>query len=464
MPKQASEKLNSVDVVKTSMSVISLRANKLLESVCIVQLHGKPLQLVNTDGFEHFERLTKDRFESLFYRLFGGISRAAVNDVFNYTARIAPDVSEYDYLFMLGSKMWDSRKLSFVEGVDPKNIVWRSPISPAEVSGRVDFLLAAAKGDVGVYEDMLQSMAPILMEKKPDGVFWWVGDGANGKSSLIDTLYRIFPGQLCSLTVKGINDGRDTPMLNGFLANVVKESSEGRVDDTQVYKSIGTHEEFSAYKFRNQEGVTIRGNMHHIFSANQTPVITDKGFSARSRTLIIPFKARFESDPTFNDRTFTPKVLGQLLAEILRVTKEIKHRQYRYKFSQITENGKTDYDSETNNAEDYTRSILADGIVAFDNFISVRSDYERWCAEQGYVPEGIGYMRRVIQEAGFDRRSTRNDYGINVKRYMLKTVSPSDLVELGLNRRGLYTAYGFTPPEEKPKRPKEGVYEGLEGW
>jgi len=440
-----------------NMSVITARAITVFNKYTIVKFHGRPLILTTTRGFEHYKLLSKDRFEELFYGIVGGVSRSATSDVFNYVINIAPDVSDYDHYYLLGDWIWDAKELRFVDDVDISMVVWRSPVLPVEPSEPVKFLLDAAKGDMGVYEDMLQSMAPILMDKKPYGVFWWVGDGANGKSSLMEALYRLFPYQLCSLTVRGLTDGRDTPMLNGYLANVVKESSEGRVEDTQIYKSIGTHEDFQVHKFHSQDAMTIRGNMHHIFSANQIPSFNDKGFSARRRTFIIPFNNRFEGDPTFEERTFTPEVLGQLLSEMLRVSVEIKERQYRYKFSKITENAKMEYDGEANNAEDYARSLLDDGIVAFDSFQSVKIDYENWCADQGFTPLGVNNMRRAIQSIGFERRSVKLG-GFVDKRYVVKTVEMKDMREIGISRRGFFTAPGFM----NTKKSEEVVVEAQE--
>lgn len=437
---------------QATLGVVVSRSLSIFAEHAVVRFYGKPLVLVESahpfkEGatFRHYVHLSKERFEGIAYRTLGGLTRAQLSDVFAYVISMAPDVSGYGHLFLLGDRVWDSRSLAFVDS-DPEAVVWRSPYAPTPADGPVGFLLDAAKGDRGVYEDMLQSMAAILMEKKPYGVFWWVGDGANGKSSLMEALYRLFPSQLCSLTVRTLTDGRDTPALNGHLANVVKESSEGKVEDTQIYKSIGTHEDFQIHKFHSQESMTIRGNMHHIFSANQVPTFNDKGFSARRRTFIIPFRARFSGDPTFEERTFTPEVLGNLLAELLRVAVEVASRDYCYKFSQITEGAKADYDGEANNAEDYARALLAEGIVAFDSFQAVRVDYENWCADQGYVPLGVTNMRRAVQGIGFERRSVKAGFLVD-KRYVVKSVDPKDMVELGFTRRGFYTAPGFRAPE-----------------
>lgn len=449
-------------------SVVVRNAEVVTSRERIIQFNGRAmvLQRLEVDGrsFEQYVPLHKDTFERIAYPLLGGVSRSRIADVFAYVINTAPDYSELSHLVLIGDWVWDTRALEWVSGADENSVVWRCPYQIVEKEGPVPFVMDLAGGDEGHYNDIIQSMAGLLSWQKPDGVIWWVGDGANGKSSLMEALYRLFPGQLASLTVKRLTDERDTPMLNGHLANIVKESSEGRIEDTQVYKSIGTHEDFRVHKFHSQESMVIRGNMHHIFSANQIPSFNDKGYSARRRTFIIPFEMKFKSDPEFNDRTFTPETLGHLLSEILRATVEIRERGYRYKFSKITEAAKIDYDAEANNSEEYARELLNDGIVGFDSFGPVRTHYEQWCSDNGYIPLEVSNMRRSLQQAGFERKTIRLESGLTDKRYLIKTVNPEDMIELPLSRRGFYTAKGYYPTKKKTDEELEKSQKLLEEW
>jgi phage/plasmid-associated DNA primase len=375
---------------------------------------------------------------------------------------------------LAATTVWDMATLSMSDGVLPPQCIWRSPYGkvPTEdakqagvrnENGRINFILDLAKGDEGVYDDIMQSLAPLVMSRKPDGVIWWVGDGANGKSTLMDAVYKIFPGQLSSITVKRLVDGRDTPSLNGTLANVVKESSEGRVDDTEVYKAIGTHENFRVHKFHSQDDIEVRGNVHHIFSANSIPTFNDKGYSARRRTFIIPFTARFESDPTFEERTFTPELFGALIMEMCHYARKLQAQGYKYKWSAPTLAAKLDYDTEANNAEEYARTLIEMGVVAFDSFSPVRVNYENWCADQGYVPLGIGNLRKACTTLGFERSSRRTNSNRVENIYKLASIGNAQLQQYSMAMPGMYTTYGFRPeeaPEDKdpaPAKPKQTI-------
>lgn len=433
----------------------------------VVRFRGRAM-ILDTRTFPHYKPLHKDKFEEIAYPILGGITRSKMSDIFAYLCNTARDVSEYEDYILFGSAafkenedgqlvqdnhspdgitgVWDmdELRLKTLAEIPADNTIWRSPYARVPTSEPLEFVMQLAGGDQGLYDDIMQSLAPIIMRRKPDGAIWWVGDGANGKSTLMDALYQIFPDQFSSITVKRLEDGRDTPSLNGTLANIVKESSEGRVDDTEIYKAIGTHENFRVHKFHSQDDIEVRGNLHHIFSANAVPVFNDKQHSARRRTFIIPFLQQFPSDPTFEQRTFTPEFFGKLISEMIKYAVRLRAQGYKYKWSGTTTETKLDYDKATNNAEEFMRELIVSGVVAFTSFIPLQQEYENWCAENGYVPFGRGKLANAAKMTGFQRLTFRADNaGANQKHYRLPTVQASDLVLYRLGKPGLFTVPGF---------------------
>lgn len=481
-------------------SIVAKNAGTVAKEVRMARFRGRPMVMVY-DPYPHFVPLHKEQFDRIGYPILGGVSRSRMGDVFAYLGNTAEDLSEYDRYVLFGvdlSEMeieadtdiehmvknkpiiWDMKELANIQHVPPSQAIWRSPYAKmtqaeggdvCDDKGRLKFVMQLAGGDEGLYDDIMQSLAPLVMERKPDGVIWWVGDGANGKSTLMDAVYKVFPGQLSSLTVKRLVDGRDTPSLNGTLGNIVKESSEGRVEDTEIYKALGTHEDFRVHKFHSQDDILIRGNLHHVFSANQIPTFNDKGYSARRRTFIIPFKERFDSDPSFEDRTFTPEFFGRLIQQMCVYAVRLREQGYRYKWSAVTLDAKLEYDAAASNAEEYARTVIEDGVVAFESFEPLKRDYENWCMEEGYVPLGITNLRRAMSSLGFERLSYRTEAEKTEKHYRLPQFKPGELQSFSMARPGLYTVPGFkqrteTPDvpdfnevksDEKPKPKKNGV-------
>jgi len=294
-----------------------------------------------------------------------------------------------------------------------------------------------AGGDGGVDDDIMQLVAPLIMDKKPAGVIWYLGGGANGKSTLVHLIYKVFGDYLTELTVKQLEDERDTPQLNGKLGNVCKESSEGFVEDTRTYKSIGTHEGFSVHKFHSQDMVQIEGNVHHIFSANNIPTFGDKSYGARRRTLVIPFNNRFKPDETFEDKTFTTQFIESFIGEMIKYALVLKERNYEYAFSATTKEMKEKYDTAANTAQTYAEELVSQEISGFRNFRVLDTDYENWCSEHGYKKSGIAILRRAMDEQGYERRSARGDDDRITKMYIRGKASTDQLIMVD-GRLGLY--------------------------
>lgn len=385
--------------------------------------------------------MTSDRFAEACYAVHGeGLSRSRVADLEHLFRTTAPDMSDKAPYIAFGRRVWDMKKLEWTDEISDEDCVYRVDCEPVDLkpeSPPLDFIMELACGDKGVYGDIMQTIAPIIMDKKPVGVIWYLGGGANGKSTLVHLLYKIFGPYLTEVTVKQLEDERDTPQLNGKLGNICKESSEGYVEDTRTYKSIGTHESFNVHKFHSQDMVQIEGNVHHIFSANNIPTFGDKSYGARRRTLVIPFNNRFKPDETFEERTFTKKFVAQFLSEIIKYAQILKEQKYEYQFSDTTTLMKEKYDTDANTAQTYADELVAQDLLGFLNFRLLETDYENWCAEHGYKRSSINVLRRAMDEKGFIRTSARDETNRHIKIYTASNAKFKDLVKVE-GRLGIY--------------------------
>lgn len=383
--------------------------------------------------------MTADRFAEAIYKTFGdGVNKSRVNDLEHLFRSTAPDMSDKAHYIAFGGGVWDMKKLDWTNEIAAEDCVYRVNYdSMPSKQERIPFIMDLACGDEGVYDDIMQSVAPIIMDKKPTGVIWYLGGGANGKSTLVHLIYKIFGNYLTEITVKQLEDERDTPQLNGKLGNVCKESSEGFVEDTRTYKSIGTHESFSVHKFHSQDMVEIEGNVHHIFSANNIPTFGDKSYGARRRTLVIPFANRFKPDESFEDKTFTPKFIEAFIAEIIKYAHKLKAQNYEYHFSDTTTLMKEKYDTDANTAQTYADELVEHDVLAYLNFRLLGIDYENWCSEHGYKPSSINVLRRAMDEKNFIRKSMKDETGRIIKMYVCQNKSYGELDKVA-GRTGLY--------------------------
>ena len=383
------------------------------------------------------QRVNEDEFAKLCYSYLGFPSIQEIKELSHAFRLTAEDITEEaKNKILLGDySVWEMDTLKIRPLKDDELVVYSTKYSPDDTHAELaqKFLLDLAKGDEDLVEDYLQALAPLFMSRRPTGVIWFVGDGANGKSSLIDAMYRIIGDFLTSVTTSALEDGRDALKLNGILGNLVRESSEVRVNDTERYKALGTHEPFDVHKFHSQDGYKIDSDFHTVFNANNIPTFADKTDGTRRRTIIVPFPNKFAVDEEFNDRTFTEEFLSGLLWLILEKANFLKSNHYRYAFSPATQSAKSEYDVEANSAEAYRLDLVANGVEAFVNYQNLFSDYQNWCSEHGLVPLGITNVKRVFKPfIGEKPRSVRLNDGRVAKWYFFDNskTDPSDLSQM----------------------------------
>lgn len=402
----------------------------------IVRFRGAILYADDTG----WQTLSSDEFARICYFTLGaGVRQTQIKDLQHYFFTNSEDLTKYaHYIAMADGRVWDMEQLEFTDKISNDDCVYTTAINPTEGKSHRKWLEEVTLGDKGLADDIIQAISPIFMAKKPFGVFWFLGNGANGKSTTLKALYAIFGSAapyshnrwFSQLTVKQIEDERDTPMVNGRLGNVCLESNDGHIKDTGGYKNLAEHSTFNVHRFNSQDGIMVDGNVHTIFNANNIPTFADKTQGVRRRTFTIPFKASFQQDNTFDERLFAePNFLSDLLGEILRTTVKIKRHGYSYRFSDLTLNAKRDYDEEVNTAETYFEELVHDDIWGFTNFTELTRDYQKWCDERSYTALGKKSIAHAAKIAGYERISFR-EHDRLITRYTCDNWDPELLVEI----------------------------------
>lgn len=432
-----------VSTTDQKMSLKARQAKAITNKYRIVRFRGAVLYRAD----EGWEPLSYDEFARICYKVHGAsIRQTQIKDLQHLFFTSSDDLTKYaHYIAMPDGRVWNMKKLKFTEDVSHEDCVYTTAVNPGEGNSHRKWLEEVTLGDSTLADDIIKAIAPVFMFKKPFGVFWFLGNGANGKSTTLKALYAMFGSEapythnrwFSQLTVRQIEDERDTPMINGKLGNVCLESNDGHVKDTGGYKSLAEHSTFNVHKFNSQDGVQVDGNVHIIFNANNIPTFADKTQGVRRRTFTIPFKASFDQDNTFDEKLFTKEdFLPDLLGEILRTTVDIKKNGYSYAFSEQTLKAKEDYDEEVNTAETYFEELLATEVWGFTNFTDLNKDYQRWCDERSYTTLGKKAIAHAAKIIGYERKSFKLDDKL-ITRYVCEGQSPRDLTELN-QRWGMF--------------------------
>lgn len=463
LTKQERDELTNVE---QKMSLKQRQAQAINEKYRIVRFRGAVLYRAD-DGWEP---LSFDEFARMCYKVHGaGIRQTQIKDLQHLFFTSSDDLTKYaHFIAMPDGRVWDMKELEFTDAVSHEDCIYTTAVSPGEGMSHRKWLEEVTLGDKALADDIIQALAPIFMHKKPFGVFWFLGNGANGKSTTLKALYAIFGSEapythnrwFSQLTVKQIEDERDTPTINGKLGNVCLESNDGHVKDTGGYKNLAEHSTFSVHKFNSQDGVQVDGNVHTIFNANNIPTFADKTQGVRRRTFTIPFKASFPQDNTFDERLFgTEGFLEDLLGEILRTTVILKKNGYSYKFSDQTLKAKEDYDEEVNTAETYFEELVATEIWGFTNFTDLTRDYQKWCDERSYTALGKKSVAHAAKIAGYERKSFRKD-GKLVTRYVWEDWDPEELIKL-TQRWGMFQKVGSEIELDESENSLDKTYDSL---
>lgn len=424
------------------------RIEQLVHDGGFTFVHFKGADMMSGPGTNGFVPFDSRRFGLLCHTMYGNtLSENMVKDFAKTVQTISPDWSDRAHLITFGQQTWDMKRLAFTDNTTRS--VYSSPCVPNKAGRKSawEFILQLTQGDEALGHDVLQGIAPLFMHRKPSGIIWFIGDGANGKSALISAIYRIMGGKhLSSMTLAAIELGTGTLALSGILGNIVREASEQRVTDSEKYKAIGTHEPFSERRLYTQEMPQVDTNFHTIFNTNTIPTFADKTLGARRRTLPIHFMAHFQDDPLFEDKTFTPEFLGGLLTLILEEAVAIKDRGYKYAWSDSTRLAKQSYDSEVNSTEAFVEYLRDRSIVGFTNYKELYFRYVNWAEQEGLSVLLLPTLKKTVsRETGALSKPTRVDGQVS-RRFYFADVFDSEQELVWVDN-----AYGLVKPFEQPE-------------
>lgn len=415
------------------MSIKQRQAKSIEMKYRIVRFRGAVLYR-SEDGWEP---LSSDEFARMCYLVHGaGMRQNQIKDLQHLFFTSADDLTKYaHYIAMPDGRVWDMEKLKFTNRVAPEDCVYSTAVNPGDGNSHRKWLEEVTLGDKGLADDIIKALAPIFMKKKPFGVFWFLGNGANGKSTTLKALYAIFGSKepysynrwFSQLTVKQIEDDRHVLALNGSIANICLESNDGHIRDTGNYKNLAEHSTFGVRVLGTHDTRSVDGNIHIINNANNMPTFADKTQGVRRRTFTIPFKARFPQDNTFDEKLFAKKdFLSDFLGDILATTKVLARNGYNYKFSQQTIIAKQDYDEEVNTAETYFEELIEQEIWGFTNFVDLAKDYNGWCDERSVTALGKKSVAHAAKSYNFTRKQYRSGEKV-MTRYVYDDWDPERL-------------------------------------
>ena len=151
--------------------------------------------------------------------------------------------------------------------------------------------------------------------------FILTGSGANGKSTLLDVIKRLIGKEnISSVALNELNDRFRTFQLEGKLANIGDDISNGYIDDNSTFKKLVTGETVNVER-KGKDPFDFENYSKLIFSCNEIPRINDLSDGLKRRIIFIPFNAKFsKSDPDYDPFIVDKLLSSESLEYLLKIS------------------------------------------------------------------------------------------------------------------------------------------------
>lgn len=230
------------------------------------------------------------------------------------------------------------------------------------------------------------------------GFFIFVGDGGNGKGTLLSILRQILNSKNCTaLSIQQMSDERYFTTMKGKLANLGDDIQDEAINNEQMktLKNISTCDYVATRELYKQSKEAIL-TLSLIFTSNHVLKSFEKGESYKRRVKWLPMYTKpSKKDPKFISKLTTKESLEYWMKLII----EGYFRLYENgKFTESDRINKfnKDYHAQNNTAIEYIHDY------EIDYFIGKRSpeiyeDYEKWAEENGVNVQSRKLLKETIE-------------------------------------------------------------------
>ncbi|MEM4914097.1 MAG: phage/plasmid primase, P4 family [Desulfurococcaceae archaeon] len=192
-----------------------------------------------------------------------------------------------------------------------------------------------------------------------------VGDGSNGKTTYLKLIEKI----LSRVNISCVSLSDLDPRINRFaaadlfnkLANISSEPAK-RLFDPTLLKML-TGEDLIRVERKFRDGFNMRNYAKMIFAANELPRVTEDTYAHWRRWIVIEFPNRFNPDPMFFEKTFTPDEIESIILLALHAFRLVMERKG---FTEAgVEDVRDEWLSRSNPIYRVIKKMLDDGIIEF---------------------------------------------------------------------------------------------------
>ena len=289
--------------------------------------------------------------------------------------------------------------------------------NPAAYSELLDHVLdniACKRAEIrALLEEMIGSTFYRSNTVAGGGSFILTGEGANGKSTLLDALKDLLGVEnIASLDLKELGDRFKTAELFGKLANIGDDIGSDYIANVATFRKLVTGQRVSAEK-KGQDPFEFDSYAKLLFSANAIPRLgrSKESYSIMRRLVIVPFDAKFTAD----DPDFRPNIRYELrepevMEYMIRLGLEGLKRALKNKSftkSKDVDQALESYRIENNPILAFVEEVGADA-VENEPVGEVYFRYNEFCTRNRFEPlNRIEFSRQISKALNFTTKDKR---------------------------------------------------------
>lgn len=216
-----------------------------------------------------------------------------------------------------------------------------------------------------------------------------VGEGANGKSTLMNVLKAIVgSGNYSSVFLKHTSNMNALGLLERKLVNISEETASDSLLDASLFKLLADGGEILVKKLY-KDVHSFRGNCKLICLCNESPIINEHNVSMWRRFIIAPFKVRFDFTANLNIEELLIAELSGIFNILAEGYKRFLNNKERFTNCEAA-NRELQLLKENNDVYDFLDENIIihpmpeDLHEKFLSFGTIYATYKHWCMVNGY--------------------------------------------------------------------------------
>ena len=265
--------------------------------------------------------------------------------------------------------------------------------------------------------------------------FIFRGNGANGKSTLLQIMKRIYKERNCSaLSIKQCADSRYQVSMLGKLANLGDDCEPESINNDQmkILKNICSADTIEARRLY-QQSFYATYTVKLIFTSNSDIRSWEKGYAFKRRVMWMPmFNTVAKPDPSFISKMTTPDALKYWTRLMIEGYQRIYHNK-TLTFCQKVQDYNDQYHMENNHMAMWLSNINIETVILGKTAKEVRKAYEEYNddSDKKYSPQ---LLNERLREMGIGIGDKRLGPKEKIRVYMRQ----SDTKELlfGVSQKG----------------------------